>query len=308
MINPYILETHKDRLVNDAVINFKVDFSKGKHIYFSKENKSYISITTMLKELGISPSYDSVNKEVLEQAKKYGDQVHQDIENYCKFNESFTAEADKFIVWSKNNQINFVGSEYRVHNKEFAGSIDLIYRQNNELVISDIKTTSQVHKEAVSWQLSLYRYLLGEKIEKATCIHIRPDLFEVIDIPLKSNEECENLLNDYLYKGKYDVALLEEQQIQVLVDLQETINNLKQQQKEAENKLQTIKDAIMNAMDEKNLLSVEIELNDRKLKITKVAPKDKETIDYKQLLIDNPSLDIEPYKSYSPVKPFLRIS
>lgn len=308
MINPYILETHKDRLVNDAVINFKFDGSKNKHSYSSKENKSYIPITTMLKELGISPSYDNVNKEVLEQAKKYGDQVHQDIENYCKFNESFTAEADKFIVWSKNNQINFVGSEYRVHNKEFAGSIDLIYRQNNELVISDIKTTSQVHKESVSWQLSLYRYLLGEKIEKATCIHIRPDLFEVIDIPLKSNEECENLLNDYLYKGKYDVALLEEQQIQVLVDLQETINNLKQQQKEAENKLQTIKDALMNAMDEKNLLSVEIELNDRKLKITKVAPKDKETIDYKKLLIDNPNLDIEPYKTYSPVKPYIKIS
>lgn len=308
MINPYILETHKDRLVNDAVINFKVDFSKGKHIYFSKENKSYISITTMLKELGISPSYESVDEETLKIAEDYGNTIHSDIENYCKFNESFTAEADKFIVWSKNNNINFVSSEYRVHNKEFAGSIDLIYRQNTELVISDIKTTSQIHKESVSWQLSLYRYLLGEKIEKATCIHIRPDLFEVVDIPLKSNEECENLLNDYLYKGKYDVALLEEQQIQVLVDLQDTINNLKQQQKEAENKLQTIKDTIMNAMDEKNLLSVDIELNDRKLKITKVAPKDKEAIDYKTLIQDHPEIELDKYKSYSPVKPYIKIS
>lgn len=306
MINPYILETHKDRLVNDAVINFK--FDGVRHVYSSKENKNYTSITRVLKELGISPSYDSVNTEILEQAKNYGDQVHGDIENYCKFNESFTAEADKFIMWSKNNKINFVASEYRVHNKEFAGSIDLIYRQNNELVISDIKTTSQIHKESVSWQLSLYRYLLGEKIEKATCIHIRPDLFEVVDIPLKSNEECENLLNDYLYKGKYDVALLEEQQIQVLVDLQETINNLKQQQKEAENKLQEIKDKIMNAMDDKNLLSVEIELNDRKLKITKVAPKDKENIDYKTLIQDHPEIEIDKYKSYTPVKPYIKIS
>lgn len=306
MINPYILETHKDRLVNDAVINFK--FDEIRHVYSSKENKNYLSITRVLKELGISPSYDSVDEETLKRAADYGNTIHSDIENYCKFNESFTAEADKFIMWSKNNQINFVGSEYRVHNRVFAGSIDLIYRQNNELVISDIKTTSQVHKESVSWQLSLYRYLLGEKIEKATCIHIRPDLFEVMDIPLKSNEECENLLNDYLYKGKYDVALLEEQQIQVLVDLQKTIDALKQQQKEAENKIQVIKDALMNAMNEKNLLSVEVELNDKTIKITKVAPKDKEKIDYEQLLKDNPNIELDKYKSYTPVKPFLRIS
>lgn len=308
MINPYILETHKERLVNDAVINFKVDFSKGKHIYFSKENKSYISITTMLKELGISPSYESVDEETLKRATDYGNTIHSDIENYCKLGDSFTVEADKFIMWSKNNNINFVASEYRVHDDKLAGSIDLIYRQNNELFISDIKTTSQVHKEAVSWQLSLYRYLLKEDIKKATCIHIRPGLFEVIDIPLKSNEECENLLKCYFNNETYNVAVLEEQQIQVLMDLQETINNLKQQQKEAENKLQTIKDTIMNAMDEKNLLSVEIELNDRKLKITKVAPKDKEAIDYKTLIQDHPEIELDKYKSYSPVKPYIKIS
>lgn len=306
MINPYILETHKERLVNDAFINFK--FDEKKHIYSSKENPNYTSITRLLREMQITPSYGSVDEDTLKRAADYGNTIHSDIENYCKLGDSFTAEADKFIVWSKNNNINFVGSEYRVHDDKLAGSIDLIYRQNNELVISDIKTTSQVHKEAVSWQLSLYRYLLKEDIKKATCIHIRPNVFEVIDIPLKSNEECENLLKCYFNNEAYNVAVLEEQQIQVLMDLQDTINTLKQQQKEAENKLQTIKDALMNAMDNKGLVSVEIELENKKVKITKVAPKDKETIDYKQLLIDNPNLDIEPYKSYSPVKPYIKIS
>ena len=306
MINPFILETHKERLVNDAFINFK--FDEKEHIYSSKENPKYISITRLLREMQITPSYDSVDEETLKRAADYGNTIHSDIENYCKLGDSFTAEADKFIGWGKANNINVVASEYRVHDDKLAGSIDLIYRQNNELVISDIKTTSQVHKEAVSWQLSLYRYLLKEDIKKATCIHIRPDVFEVIDIPLKSNEECENLLKCYFNNESYNVAVLEEQQIQVLMDLQDTINNLKQQQKEAENKLQTIKDALMNAMDNKGLISVEIELDNKKVKITKVSPKDKETIDYKQLIIDNPNLDIEPYKSYSPVKPYIKIS
>lgn len=309
MINPFLLDTHKDRLVNDAVINFTADFTDNKHIYCSRKVERYLSITTLLKEMGISPSYDGVNEEVLNKAKDYGEMVHSEIENYCKFDEIGIAdELQEFIKWSKKNKINYAVSEYRVHDERLAGSIDLIYMQNGKLVISDIKTTSQVHKDSVSWQLSLYRYLLGEKIEKATCIHIRPDLFEVIEIPLKSNEECKKLIDSYFNETVYEVALLEQEQVNALFQLQAQLKNVEDVKKQLENKIASFKSSVLKEMDQRGLIKVELENDGKKLTITKVSPKDKETIDYEALLTDNPNIDLDHYKKKTPVKPYVVIS
>jgi hypothetical protein len=132
-----------------------------------------------------------------------------------------------------------------VHLKNYAGIIDLIYTEKGELVISDIKTTASVHKDAVSWQLSLYNYLLGENIKKATCIHIRPNIFEVLDIPLKSYEECEKFLQDYENGDSYSVMVMEEENIAKLFELYETLNLLDQQKKYAENQIQAFKQALL---------------------------------------------------------------
>ena len=307
MINPFLLETHKERLVKYANENF--NFSDNTHRYFTRFKDSYLSITKLLKEMGISPNYDSVDEVKLQQSIDYGKTIHSDIENYCKFDEiGITNELDEFIKWSKENKINYVASEYMVHNDLLAGTIDLIYKEKGKLVISDIKTTSQIHKDCVSWQLSLYRYLLGENIEKATCIHIRPNLYEVVEIPLKSNEECERLIQAYINNTKYEVELLEKKQVEVLINLQDYVKDLENKVKEAKDKMERIKNYCMSAMDERNLLSVEIEADDRKVKITKVMPKDKESIDYKQLIQDHPEIDIDKYKTYSSVKPYIKIS
>ena len=283
MINPFLLDTHKDRLVNDAVINFTADFTDNKHIYCSRKVERYLSITTLLKEMGISPSYDGVNEEVLNKAKDYGEMVHSEIENYCKFDEIGIAdELQEFIKWSKSNKINYAASEYRVHDERLAGSIDLIYTQNGKLVISDIKTT--------------------------TCIHIRPDLFEVIDIPLKSDEECKKLIDSYFNDTVYQVALLEQEQINALFQLQAQLKNVEDVKKQLENKISSFKSSVLKEMDQRGLIKVELENDGKKLTITKVSPKDKESIDYEALLKDNPEIDLDKYKKQTPVKPYVLIS
>ena len=306
MINPYILETHKERLINDACINLK--FTDEEHKYTSRDFKQYVSITTILKEMEITPNYDVVDEEVLNRAIDYGKLIHSEIEKYCKLEElGFTHELQDFIKWSKKAQVNFVASEYIVHNEEVAGTIDLIYRQNNELVISDIKTTSQVHKEAVSWQLSLYRYLLGESIEKATCIHIRPDLYEVVDIPLKTDAECEELLKCYFNNTRYEVAILEQNKINKLVQLQNELKTLQDKQKEIENTMKSIKDICMQEMDKRGLLKVEIKQDDTKLLITKVESK-QTSFDMEKLKQDHPEINYDNYTKTTYKKPFIKIT
>lgn len=306
MINPFILETHKERLINDAVINLK--FSEENHKYTSKDFNQFVSITTILKEMGITPNYDVVDEEVLNRAIDYGKLIHKEIENYCKLEETgITHELEDFIKWSKSNKLNYVASEYIVHNEKVAGTIDLIYRQNNELVISDIKTTSQVHKEAVSWQLSLYRYLLKENIEKATCIHIRPDKFEVIEIPLKSNEECEELLNCYFNNTRYEIAILEQNKINKLVQSQNELKVLQDKQKEIENTMKSIKEMCLQEMDKRGLIKVEIKQDDTKLLITKVESK-QTSVDMEKLKQDHPEIDYDNYTKTTYKKPFIKIT
>jgi len=307
MVNPFRLDTHRQRLVNDAYLNFK--FDEENHQFSDKQNTDYISITRILKAMNITPDYSIVDKDVLEQAIGYGNFIHKSIEEYVK--SGFIGIADEledFINYSKIHKLSFVASEYQVHKSRYAGIIDLIYSENGELIISDIKTTSQVHKEAVSWQLSLYRYLLGEDIQKATCIHIRPNLFEVLDIPLKSNEECEKFLEDFESGNSYEVALLEEEKILQLFKLQNMLEVMDQQKKNIEKEIKEYKEALLIEMQKRNLITVEINADDKKLKITRVISKDKESIDYERLLKDHPKIKIDNYKKYTPVKEYIKIS
>lgn len=309
MINPFRLETHKERMVKDALLDFTFDDTNNKHLYSSRDKSKYTSITTMLRDMGISPSYDSVDEKKLKESVAYGKMIHSEIENYCKLDETgITDELQEFIKWSKKQRLSFIASEYLVHNSELAGAIDLIYQENGELVISDIKTTSQIHKDSVSWQLSLYRYLLGERIEKATCIHIRPDLFEVVEIPLKSNEECENLIKSYLNDTRYQVDLLKQKDIRTLIELQAKLKALDEEKKKIEAIQQRFKEQVCEAMQDRGLLKVELIDGDNKLTFNLILSKDKETIDINKLKKEHPELDLTKYTKYTKVKPYVKVS
>ena len=86
------------------------------------------------------------------------------------------------------------------------------------------------------------------------------------------------------------------------------MKELDKKQKQAKKELEAIKDELLVNMQERNLVSVELSADDKKLKITRVMPKDKESIDYETLLKDNPSINIDNYKVYTPVKEYIKIS
>lgn len=285
-------------------------FDEKEHKYYV-DGKELISTTQLMKKHNLSPDYSSVDEETLNKSANYGTLIHKELELFIKKDEvSFTQEVENFELWIKENKLenNMVASELQVNNDLVAGTIDFIYEDADGLVIADFKTTSQVHKEAVSWQLSIYRELLGVEIKKGVCFHLKGGLFEVLDIPLKQKEEVERLFdaerNGELYKP-YD--LIPSDSVEALVQFQLQLMAMDEAKKKIETQMEAFKDYCLQEMEARGLMKYEINNNGIKLTITRVLESKSESVDAKQLKVDNPEL-FEKYKKIKTTKSYVKVS
>ena len=284
-------------------------FIESNHQYYV-DGKPLISTTQLMKKHNLAPDYSVVDADTLKKASEYGTIVHKELELFIKEDRvSFTKECENFEMWIKENQLedSMVASELVVNNDLVAGTIDFIY-EDDGLVIADFKTTSQVHKEAVSWQLSIYRELLGLEIKKGVCFHIKKDLFEVLEIPLKTKDEVNRLFeaerNGELYKTN---ELIEAESIEALVDFQMQLMAMEETRKQIESKMENFKAYVLQKMEENGLINYKINCNGIELGFTRVLESKRESVDAKQLKADDPEL-YEKYKKITIQKPYVKIT
>src|SRR5690606_8659995 len=106
--------------------------------------------------------YDGVPEYIMQRAKERGSLIHKEIEEYVKYGiNGFTDELQMFKKIKEAYNFEVLESEYTVTDFEkFATNIDLILYMNKEkeLALCDIKTTSELDKEYLSWQLSINAY------------------------------------------------------------------------------------------------------------------------------------------------------
>ena len=138
--------------------NNEVKFDSLTHSYFTSENKRLIGVTTLMSKHGLSPDYSQIPEAVLKKAADRGTAVHQLIEAY---DNGETVEETPELTAYRKLGLQIISSEYLVSDNELvASSIDkVVYVDDNTVDLADIKTTSVLHKEAVAWQLSIYKYL-----------------------------------------------------------------------------------------------------------------------------------------------------
>lgn len=140
------------------------------HRYFDKEGKQYKGITKLIAKHITGANFDNVDPLVLKIATDYGNGVHEAIDKYIKSQtvsanlEELDRYADEVVavrmieMWD-NRFDDFIASEYIVSdNKNYASPIDIVASKDDGVYLIDIKTTSQLHKKAVAWQLSIYKY------------------------------------------------------------------------------------------------------------------------------------------------------
>lgn len=288
-----------------------ITFKEDTHQYFNENGDYLISVTTLLKKHGLAPDYSAVSQEVLTAKAERGTFIHKEIEEFIKSDElGFSKEVYNFKEYNEQNGVKVLSSEFIIGNDIIAGTADLLILKDGELSIADIKTTSALHKDAVSWQLSIYAYLYCEKfherqIKKGYAYHFDNDGdLEVVEIALKPIEEIEKLLeaerNGVIYKFELKNV---DNELMLLAEAEATIARYELQKKEAEEKAKELRAVIMQAMEENGVKSFENE----RIKLTYIAPTIRTTIDSAKFKKELPEI-AEKYAKTSETKATLRIT
>lgn len=191
-----------------------INFDEATHTY-TRNGNQYTSVTTLLNKYGLSPSYANIPQNVLQQAAARGNATHKALENYIKlsimdFNNVDLCNFEKYII-ARNIDLTTAKSEEIIYDDTYliAGTVDFQYIDNDEEVVADFKTTSQIHWESVTWQLSIYNFIkckgdiIQYYIKKLKVFHIYNGKLTVRELPTIDYDEVINLLTANLTGAPY---------------------------------------------------------------------------------------------------------
>lgn len=182
--------------------NTRVRFDELTHRYLLFEEDGGMrllkGVTTLMREHGLSPDYSGIDPEVLRRAAERGTAVHHLLEDYDGGKPvTDTPELKAY----RRLKLNVIASEYLVSDNEMiASSIDkVIYVDGSTVDLGDVKTTSELHTDAVAWQLSIYKHLFeaqnpGIRVRSLYGIHVRDGRAKIVQVAPVPPERVAELL------------------------------------------------------------------------------------------------------------------
>ena len=191
-------------------------------------------VTAIVKWL-FPDTYADVPKDILEKAAQYGTTVHASCELYdsCGIVSNDIPEVLEYIRLKEEQGFTTLQSEYLVDDgANISSSIDKVFEvdESSCYPLADIKTTSKIHYENVSLQLSIYAYLFelnnpDLKAGRLLCIWLPKKQYgeaSVIELNRIPVDGCKEIINAYLakedatrlrekwFKANTEVELIEE--------------------------------------------------------------------------------------------------
>ena len=184
----------------------EIEYVEDGHYYLC--NGILIPSVSELIRFKFPSMYANVPKEVLKRKADYGSRVHEYVQRFVE--KEFTLEELKAKKIDPHIKVAVEWFEYLrkmwafqiesieqivSYKGKYAGRYDM--KTIDDLII-DLKTTSEIHEEWLSWQLGLYALCLGITRDFHYCIWLpKGKPAKVIQINVKSHEECKQLLKDY---------------------------------------------------------------------------------------------------------------
>lgn len=250
------------------------DLKQCEGVMFDELTHSYIcgdrilsGVTSLMAKHGLSADYSGIPESVLKKAAERGTAIHSLLEDY---DNGMPTVEDATIRAYKKLGLKVICSEYLVSDHEIAASfIDKVLEDGS---LADVKTTSEVHTESVSWQLSIYAYLFerqnpGMKVPALYCIHIRNGRAKLIPLNRVSDSEVEELFRAERDGRAYSrpdnsvsvTEALTESEAMALTDALSKIAAYTAAVKTEEAKAEELKNRLYDYMTEHNLNEVSCE-------------------------------------------------
>lgn len=269
-----------------------MNFDEQKHEY-THNNTKYTSVTELIRKYGLSANYDGVPPDVLAKAAARGKATHKSLEEYVKGNHAelnITSEVDLLhnYVQTRGIDMSTAKAEEIVYDDTYhiAGTVDFQYVDGPDRVVADFKTTSQLHVDAVAWQLSIYNFILAKGdimtyyFNKLKVFHYTTSKLYVRDVYLVDYDAVKQLLEanqrgdatfNYV-KPNVVIAPSDEQLIgQILTELmthKEVVDKL-------ESELNTLLDKVKTNMVNSN----DYTFNNDTMMINYVHPQQRKSLD-----------------------------
>lgn len=303
-----------------------IEFEANQHRYRVNGEIAGISITQLLRKHGLAPDFSAVKKEVVEAAAERGTDIHKDLECLISYPayDPFTPEGASFKKYIEDF-IDCAAAEqmvaFKYQSMWIAGTADIIgffKKADKGCFVADHKTTSVVHREAVSWQVSIIDYILrhthepinGKTInwkgaDELLCFHYTKDgELEVVKLDRIPDEEIERLFACEYFGEKYERKMLVvDNEIALNLDnVTLAINRAETTLKKLKAQQDKYKDIIKDAMREQGIKSYE----DDVIKITYVGAIEKTVVDSEKLKRTYPQV-WEDVQKISKVKDSVRI-
>jgi len=139
--------------------NDKVFYDDLSHSYTNQDGELLMGCTELLHKHNLAPDLSGIPDWRLKAAAEKGTKVHQYLQAY---EAGEMVETSDLLDQYKQLHLRHLASELLVSDNELVASkIDMVYQAGeNSVIIVDIKTSEKKNVRYVTWQTSLYRYLL----------------------------------------------------------------------------------------------------------------------------------------------------
>jgi uncharacterized coiled-coil protein SlyX len=294
-----------------------MEFNADTHEY-THNNQKYTSVTQLLKKYNLSANYDNIPQDVLTKAANRGKAAHNSLEAYVKGDRSelnITSEVDLLhtYVTTRGIDLSTASSEQLVFNDTYkiAGTIDFQYTDGIDRVIADFKTTSTLHLDAVSWQLSIYNYILcnGDLMtyyfNKIKVFHYTTSKLYVKDVYLVDYDQVEallkaNLNNEPTFNYVKSSSVVSGSDEQLIAQVLREITS----HKEIVDKLENELDLLLEKVKERMVQSNDYSYSNSEYSLHYVSPQQRSTFDTHKAkeFITSSGQDIDSFMKQSVTK------
>ena len=288
----------------------KVEFNEEYHRYFL-DRQELKGITGVISRYLFPHKYSNVPESILNKAKEKGHEIHKACELYNIFPTVYDdslPELRQYVALLNENKIVPLEAEYLVSNGEtHATNIDMIDEQIN---LYDIKTTSTLDKNYLSWQLSICAYLFelenpGVVVGKLYGVWLR-ETAKLVEVQRIDSEIVKSLLEADAMNAEWINPIQTEEIVfengEKLHLLESAIVELKQQIEEYE----AVKKLFVDELEQKMIAANEKKWEEDGIRVTRIAPTTSTTFNTTLFAEQHPELYYQ-YTTTSPRKGSIKI-